>query len=440
MKKIQNILLLVLFALTLNVQGQKTDLEDDLMVGKVKTCEIFEYQFDIADSISHEEFMSRFHQCGFNVERMLDFADSINSKYNRKKSRYYYEYDTMGNRTRIGDDNSVFHWREYDSQGRVLKKFREENHISQEIASNKYDENGLLLEERRLDGTSQYVYDSDGKLMERKQLEGDSVVGNWKFKYDKNGILRKTKGFGVFWRKWETSLTNFDSKGNEKFRKTELKNGRIEKVRTRYKYDKNDSIVKETRRGITKYKVPKREDDYWSEIDSAGNVINYANRKVSYSKRKEKSKSETRTIRNEQGYPVRVEKMFDNGAGKSVIITNSEYDSIGQLIRNEELRINDGDTIPESIVENIYDALGRLIERKARGNTFRTSYKTVWKYHKDTEFYSYIGRYSGENLDFVQESSFFFDEKGNCIAHIQWMPKSTDSEYYFRVYKIGYYE
>lgn len=438
MKKIQNILLLVLFALTLNVQGQKTDLEDDLMVGKVKTCEIFEYQFDIADSISHEEFMCRFHQCGFNVERMLDFADSINSKYNRKKSRYYYEYDTMGNRTRIGDDNSVFHWREYDAQGRVLKKFREENHISQEIASNKYDENGLLLEERRLDGTSQYVYDSDGKLMERKQLEGDSVVGNWKFKYDKNGILRKTKGFGVFWRKWETSLTNFDSKGNEKFRKTELKNGRIEKVRTRYKYDKNDSIVKNIR-SVTRW-IPTTDDEteFWEETDSIGNVTNFANYKVSHSKKKEKFKSETRTIRNEQGYPVRVEKMFDNDLEKYV--TNNEYDSVGRLVRCEELRIAKNDIVRESVVEYKYDEFGRLIERTAKGDTFRTPNKTVWKYHKDTEFYSYIGRYSGENLDFVQESSFFFDEKGNCIAHIQWMPKSTNSEYYFRVYKIGYYE
>ena len=116
------------------------------------------------------------------------------------------------------------------------------------------------------------------------------------------------------------------------------------------------------------------------------------------------------------------------------------YDSVGQTIKCENLSITKSDTICESIVEYKYDELGRLIERTARGDTFRTPGKTVWKYHKDTEFYSYIGRYSGENYDFVQESRFFFDERGNCIAHIQWMPDSPSREYYFMVYKIGYYE
>ena len=440
MRKIKDILLVALLIMTWNAFGQKTDLEEDLLVGKVKTDEQFCYEFNITDSINHDEFMNRFYQCGFDVEKMVHFADSITTKYNRKKYRFYYEYDTMGYCTRIGDDDSIFYWKEYDAQGRILKEYREENHISTEIASNKYDENGRLLEKKRLNHTTQYVYNSDGKLLERKEFEEDSVVGHWKFKYDKNGVLRKSKGFGVFMGRWESSKTNFDSKGNVTFRKTEMKNGYIEKTRTRYKYDMNDSIVKIIRNDTRWIPYTMDESEYWEEIDSTGNVTNNANYKVSHRKSKEKYKSEKRTIRNEQGCPVRVERMSDNVSGK--YITNSEYDSIGQLIKCEELAVTKNDTITESVVEYKYDELGRVVETISKDFIHPYYSKTIWKYHKDTEFYSYIGRYryNGENSDLVQESQFFFDEKDNCIAHVQWMPKSTNSEYYFRVYKIEYYD
>ncbi|MCQ2320309.1 MAG: hypothetical protein MJZ91_03130 [Bacteroidales bacterium] len=108
MKRIQNILLLALLAIIGNAFGQERDLEKDLLVGKVKTYELFSYDFDISDSINHDDFMNRFYQCGFDVDKMLRFADSIKAKYNRKRFRYYYEYDTMGYHTRLGDDDSVF--------------------------------------------------------------------------------------------------------------------------------------------------------------------------------------------------------------------------------------------------------------------------------------------------------------------------------------------
>lgn len=438
MKRIQNILLLALLAIIGNAFGQETDLEHDLLVGKVKTYELFSYDFDISDSINHDDFMSRFYQCGFDVDKMLRFADSIKAKYNRKRFRYYYEYDTMGYHTRLGDDDSVFYWNEYDAQGRVLKRFREENHVSKEIASNKYDDNGLPLEERWENDLTRYVYHSDGKLLERKEFKGDSVVGHWKGEYDSNGVLRKSNSYKCFFGYSKAYMSRFDSRGNITFDITDHDDGRKVKMRKRYKYDKNDSIIKEINHKTTWYNIPMHEDEFWEETDSIGNVTNYANYKLSYSKKKEKFKSVKRIIRNTQGYAVKTEILCDGVSDMRLII--NEYDSVGQTIKCENLSITKSDTICESIVEYKYDELGRLIERTARGDTFRTPGKTVWKYHKDTEFYSYIGRYSGENYDFVQESRFFFDERGNCIAHIQWMPDSPSREYYFMVYKIGYYE
>ena len=438
MKRIKDILLIALLAIVWSAYGQKTDLENDLLVGKVKNYECFYYEFDISDSINHDDFMNRFYQCGFDVDEMLRFADSLNVKYSRKKYHYYYEYDTMGYHTRIGDNDSVCYWREYDPQGRILKKYREENHISMEIASNKYDDNGRLLEEKWLNHTTQYVYNSDGKLLERKKFEEDSLVAHWKFRYDKNGTLRKAKGFGTFMGRWESGLMSFDSRGNETFHRTEIKDGYIEKTRTRYKYDMNDSIVKIIRNDTRWIPYAMDESEYWEEIDSTGNVTNNANYKVSHRKSKEKYKSEKRTIRNEQGCPVRVERMYSDVSGK--YITNSEYDSIGQLVKCEKLKVTKNDTISESIFEYKYDELGRMIEEEHIGNSFPPSYKKICRYHKDTDYRSYYAEFKGENCVFDHESMFFFDEKDNCIAHIQWMPKSTNSEYYFHVYKIEYYD
>lgn len=438
MKRIQNILLLALLAIIGNAFGQERDLEKDLLVGKVKTYELFSYDFDISDSINHDDFMNRFYQCGFDVDKMLRFADSIKANYNRKRFRYYYEYDTMGYHTRLVDDDSVFYWNEYDAQGRVLKRFREENHVSKEIASNKYDDNGLPLEERWENDLTRYVYNSDGKLLERKEFKGDSIVGHWKARYDSKGVLRKSNGFISALGYHEVFLSRFDSRGNITFDITDHDDGRKVKMRKRYKYDKNDSIIKVINHKTIWYNIPMHEDEFWEETDSIENVTNYANYKLSYSKKKDKFKSVKRIIRNTQGYAVKTEILCD-GVSDMLLIIN-EYDSVGQTIKCEDLSITKSDTICESIVEYKYDELGRLIERTARGDTFRTPGKTVWKYHKDTEFYSYIGRYSGENYDLVQESLFFFDEKGNCIAHIQWMPDSPSREYYLMVYKIGYYE
>ena len=72
----------------------------------------------------------------------------------------------------------------------------------------------------------------------------------------------------------------------------------------------NDSIVKIIRNDTRWIPYTMDESEYWEEIDSTGNVTNNANYKVSHRKSKEKYKSEKRTIRNEQGCPVRVERMY----------------------------------------------------------------------------------------------------------------------------------
>ena len=440
MKGIQNILLLALLAIIGNAFGQERDLEKDLLVGKVKTYELFSYEFDVSDSINHDDFMNRFYQCGFDVDKMLDFADSLNAKYNRKKTRVYYEYDTMGYHTRIGDNDSVFYRNVYDAHGRILKEFMEVNRVSKEIASNKYDDNGRLLEERRGNDLTKYVYNSDGRLLERIELEGDSVVGHWKGEYDSNGVLRKSNSYRCFWGYKKAYMSRFDSRGNIIFDIADKNNGRMFKMRKRYKYDKNDSIIKEISHKMTWYYIPKHEDESWEEKDSQGNVTNYANYKISYSKKKEKWKSEKRILRDALGYPVRIEVMIDDTPCTYTDIS-SECDSIGKLVKYENFEIRKDDTIPESIIEHKFDELGRLVETTSK-NCIAPQYnrKMVWKYHKDFEFYSYIASYNGENFVFSHESLFFYDEKGNCIAHIQWMPKSKESEYYFNVYKIGYYD
>ena len=60
MKRCQNIVLLVLIALAGNAFAQKTDWEKDCLVGKVKTYDMYAYEFEISDSINHEDFMKHF--------------------------------------------------------------------------------------------------------------------------------------------------------------------------------------------------------------------------------------------------------------------------------------------------------------------------------------------------------------------------------------------
>lgn len=118
MKRIQNILLIVLIALSVTAFGQETDWEKEDLQGKVKKYELFSYDFDISDSINHDEFMNRFYHCDFDVDRMIRFADSIKTE----KDSYYntiHEYDSLGQFTKLHDAHYI---NEYDDSGRILKR------------------------------------------------------------------------------------------------------------------------------------------------------------------------------------------------------------------------------------------------------------------------------------------------------------------------------
>jgi hypothetical protein len=98
------------------------------------------------------------------------------------------------------------------------------------------------------------------------------------------------------------------------------------------------------------------------------------------------------------------------------------------------------DSKPRYTSTKQYDELGRVVEEKIIDKHVNPGrFKRVWKYYRDTELWSYYAVYLGENHEFDHESLFFYDERGNCIAHIQWMPGNS-SEYYFDVYRYEYYE
>ncbi len=440
MKLIQNILCLVIIALASNAIGQKTDWEIDYLQGKVKKYELFSYDFDISDSINHEEFMNRFYHCDFDVDRMIRFADSINNKIAiRDRSFYWYRaYDSLGYQTRLGDN---YYYNEYDSQGRLSKMIIDNGTSSNDTISYsyKFDEAGRLVEERRQDRIEQWTYDSEGRLLEHKVIEDETMQEQSILKYDKHGVLRKSERSG-FPSSDSKIYCEYDSKGNVIFEKIENDGiAALTKMRTKYKYDKNDSIIKKTMHKTRWYNFPKQKDDFWEEMDSLGNVTRYSNYKVVYSKKKEKTKSEWLFTRNEAGGLINEKCVHKNQYGTSVSL--GEYDDAGRLIKDVSLFRND--TIPRVIIKYKYDELGRIIEKEIMNYADSRFRKEVTRYYKDTDFRTYYATYHGDNEDdyaFSHESLFFFDEHGNCIAHIQWMPTTQNWEYYFNVFRYEYYE
>ena len=415
------ILSLFLVALAGNAFAQKTDWEKDCLVGKVKTYDMYAYDFDISDSINHEDFMKHFYLCDFDVDRMIRFADSImTGKDNDRKEIYVHEYDSLGYLVKIllssGIKNEIKYHNEYDNQSRVLRSVRAIDDVPQDSVFFTYDDLGRLTEERywsHVTGyrTMQWIYDSEGRLLEENRVEDDSVYSCFRKKYDNKGVLRKSERFG-FPRSGSKNYCEYDSKGNVVFERTENGSGDIVKAKTKYKYDKNDSIVKETCRKTRWYKMPKYKDEVWQEIDSTGQLIDYSNYIVEYNEYKTKSKSVRTISRDEKGTPVEeIYEVFDENGLK-----------------------------PRSVLRKKYDELGRVVEKEHIGDSYPGTCKMVWRYYKDTQFNSYYATYWGENFDFGHESLFFFDDQGNCIAHIQWMPETQNSEYYFEVYRYEYYE
>lgn len=433
------ILSLFLVAFVGETLGQKTDWEKDGLQGKVKRYELFSYDFDVCDSVNHDVFMNRFYQCGFDVDRLIRFADSINNSNTVKDRKYYYcrEYDSLGNYTRLGD---VFYYNEYDNLGHLSRMIIDNGNAPNDTIyySYKYDEAGRLVEERRQNRSEHWTYDSEGRLLERKVIVGEEIREHFTLKYDKNGVLRKSEGHGGVISSDAKFYWEYDSKGNVIFERRE--NTGLEDVierRIRYRYDRNDSIVKETCREIRRWHTDIRSDeDRWQETDSTGQVVDYVNYKVIPIRKKEKMKYERVINRNAKGLHVKERYVQKDNFGKSVSLF--DYDNFGRVTKYEYFH-ND-DSAPCEVIKNKYDELGRQVEKERIDNRHSQFHKQVWRYHKDTEFYSYYATYDGENYDFSHESLFFFDDHDNCIAHIQWMPTPEGSEYYFNVFKFEYYE
>ena len=410
MKQIQNILLIVLIVLAGNAFGQETGWEFDHLQGKVKTFAEYDYEFDISDSINHDEFMRRFYLCGFDVDKMLRFADSIRTSYHYTSS----EYDSLGQFTKLHDSHYI---NEYDDYGHILnRRIVVENEPIDTIFF-EYDEVGRLVKRKYQNRIHQWRYDLDSRLLEYiyKDTEMDSVLILEKYEFDKEGVLRKKESFDNRKEGNGSVYCEYDSKGNVVFERT-YDLGTVEPCferETSYQYDMNDSIIEEIRRG-TRWVTSPVKDTVWKDLDSTGQVVERFGITANHSKVKMESHSVRIITRNDRGVPIR--EVYE------------EYES--------------NSSEPRYIIMRNYDELGRIVEEERKGGSYSWSYKKNWEYYKETDLWSYFASYFGEDKDYAfdHESLFFYDDHGNCIAHIQWMPESQLYEYYFSVYRYEYYE
>jgi hypothetical protein len=418
MKQIQNILLIVLIVLAGNAFGQETNgWEFDYLHGKVKTYTEFHYTFDISDSINHDEFMMRFYQCGFDIIRMIHFGDSIKSERDHKSCGMK-EFDSLGYYTKWSyNNNETYYQNEYDSHDQLLRRIIIDDVDTVDTISFLYDSIGRLIERRYTDYLYQRDYDSDGRLVEYRYTDTilDSVLILEKYEFDKEGVLRKKESFDNREEVNRSEYFEYDSKGNVVFERT-YDLGTVEPCferETSYQYDMNDSIIEEIRRG-TRWVTSPVKDTVWKEIDSTGQVVERFGITANHSKVKMESHSVRIITRNDRGVPIR--EVYE------------EYES--------------NSSEPRYIIMRNYDELGRIVEEERKGGSYSWSYKKNWEYYKETDLWSYFASYFGEDKDYAfdHESLFFYDDHGNCIAHIQWMPESQLYEYYFSVYRYEYYE
>ena len=413
---------IMLFVMVGNALGQETTgREFDHLQGKVKTFTEFGYEFDISDSINHEEYMMQFYQCGFDIAKMIHFGDSIKTEKDLKGC-ILKEYDSLGYYTRSSfssttDSIETYYQNEYDDHGHLLRRIIIDDINPVDTISFLYDSVDRLVERRYKDCLSQWRYDSGGHVVEYRYTDVlmDSVLIIEKYDYDKEGVLRKKERFNNRIEGDRSGYFEYDSKGNVAFERT-YDWGTFEPCferETSYQYDMNDSIIEEIRRG-TRWVTSPVKDTVWKEIDSTGQVVERFGITANHSKVKMESHSVRIITRNDRGVPIR--EVYE------------EYES--------------NSSEPRYIIMRNYDELGRIVEEERKGGSYSWSYKKNWEYYKETDLWSYFASYFGEDKDYAfdHESLFFYDDHGNCIAHIQWMPGSQLSEYYFSVYRYEYYE
>lgn len=413
---------IMLFVMIGNALGQKTTgWEFDCLQGNVKTYTEYNFEFDVSDSINHDEFMTRFYQCGFDIVRMICFGDSIKTEKDHKSCTMK-EYDSLGYYTRrlYGSttyNNETNYQNEYDSHGLLLRRIIIDDVDPVDTVSFLYDSVDRLIEHRYKDYLSQWRYDSGGRVVEYRYTDVlmDSVLIIEKYDYDKEGVLRKKERFNNRIEGDRSGCFEYDSKGNVAFERT-YDWGTFEPCferETSYQYDMNDSIIEEIRRWTSWITSPIK-DTVWKEIDSTGQIVERFGITTNHSKVMRETNSVRIITRNDRGVPIReVYEEYESNSGELHYI----------IMRN-------------------YDELGRIVEEERKGGSYSWSYKKNWEYYKETDLWSYFASYFGEDKDYAfdHESLFFYDDHDNCIAHIQWMPESQLYEYYFSVYRYEYYE
>ena len=349
------ILSLFLVALAGNAFGQETGWEFHHLQGRVKTFAEYDYEFDISDSINHDEFMRRFYLCGFDVDKMLRFADSIRTEkdtYHNTSSEYY----SLGQFTKLHDSHYI---NEYDDYGHILnRRIVVENEPIDTIFF-EYDEVGRLVKRKNRNRLHRWMYDTERRLLEYiyEDTEMDTVLVLEKYDYDEEGVLKKKESFDNRKEGNRSGYCEYDSKGNVVFERT-YDLGTVEPCferETSYQYDMNDSIIEEIRRG-TRWVTSPVKDTVWKEIDSTRQVVERFGITANHSKVKMESHSVRIITRNDRGVPIR--EVYE------------EYES--------------NSSEPRYIIMRNYDELGRIVEEERKGGSYSWSYKKNWEYYKVT--------------------------------------------------------
>ena len=128
------------------------------------------------------------------ISRTYDSLNRITSYTDADNNTILYEYDDVGNLTKlIYPDNKIVRY-SYNANNQLAKVQDWENRIT--IYT--YDNNGRLSSETRPDGSTQtYTYNANGQLTQTvDKAEDDSIINEYSFEYDADGnIITENSAF-----------------------------------------------------------------------------------------------------------------------------------------------------------------------------------------------------------------------------------------------------
>ena len=297
--------------------------------------------------------------------------DSLGNKLSETNALGYttsYTYDSMGNQTSVTDALGNVTRYEYDGKGNQTKIVDALGNVTTKA----YDSAGNLLSTTdALGNTTSQSYDSNGNLTSMTDASG-KMVGTFTYSganptsmTDKNGV---TRNFG------------YDSAGNmtgSSF--TWSSNGITKNVATQTIYNDNAQVIKsvdaEGNESITEYNA---NGQTVKTTDSRGNTIeNIYNVSGQVIETRNADGTISRTVydTNGRGYITQAAHV----EGTPAIGSRSIYDSVGRVIRTEQLEnvvisVSNGNSsfVSGDIVSStstVYDAAGQAIKQiDANGN------------------------------------------------------------------------